>query len=274
MHRHSILLASLLGLCTHAVAQTAAAQTAAQIIASASDFDKDLAPGARAYFSRRAATLWVDGADGDDVIELSVAADGSLLVNGGDVPIDGGLASLATTRAIVVDGGDGHDVLIDATGLGAELRGGWGMDLLLWDDSGALGVSHTFSGGDERDFDLYLVNAPAHALGDDVWVEGSIITAESYDASASVGYFNGRFLSARDLASDQSAVAEGRILVGALYDAAGNDAYVDGPIVVGAPDADDVVLDGKIITADAWGTTTLTVRQVAGRRVIDVRSLP
>ncbi len=300
-------IAALIALGVAAFAANATAQTDSFTLNFAKIEVDYASASVSAFYDRSSCTLWVDGDETHDVIRLTVDSRGTILVNEGHVLVAGGRATTGNTCRVAVDGGAGNDVLIDTTGLHAELIGGPGHDVLLWDDFAELEVRHTFAlSAAARDVDLLLVNAPVQVVEDDVVVDGKILTAENYDA-ASVAYFDGKFLTAADLGAEQHVARTGRVLAGGIYDDSGDDVYVDGKIITAESydGHDDVWVDGKIITADSYdghddvwvdgkiitaerapsphgkviaadelGVTLLTLETAdAGRRVVRVTSL-
>jgi hypothetical protein len=292
----------------------AAAQTEAHSLHFAEAVFDDAPPQAEVHasFSARSGALWVVGGDGDDLLHVGVADDGAIVVNGGSVAIAGLQPTLLTVSAIYVDGGNGNDLLIDTTGKGAQLAGGWGMDVLAWDDALSFDVHFHFAPDDARDFDLMVTAPSLAAIHDDVIIDGKIITAENpawgtyfdgrflsardlnreqharfFDGrflsardltrEQQTLFFDGRFLSARDLTRDQQTVGE-RVLLGAIANAAGESLFVDGPIVPvpaggGWTSADDVWVDGKIITANDGGYVTFSLEEQDDRPVIRIDAL-
>src|SRR5262249_58363265 len=81
-----------------------------------------------------AGLLRVTGDDQDNVITVSRDAGGTILVNGGAVPIQGGAATVANTTHLHIVGAGGNDTisLNEANGAlpGAALFGGTGDDVL------------------------------------------------------------------------------------------------------------------------------------------------
>lgn len=155
-----------------------------------------------ATFDVAACTLWVDGNDDPNVISISADDGGRILVNGGEIPIVGGQPTVDDGCLISVHGGGGNDLLVDTSRLGAELEGGDGLDVLLWDDTAAFEVRHTFADAPSVNLDLGLIVQPGAVSEDDVVVDGRIITAEDWRAAAS--HFDGKLLTARDLTSEQT----------------------------------------------------------------------
>jgi len=103
-----------------------------------------------AVFDSVAQVLTVTGSGGDDVCVVSRDLAGNLRVDGGALPISGGVATVANTVRVVLSGLGGDDVLQmdDAAGAlpPAELDGGLGADVLI---GGA--AAETFLGGDGDD---------------------------------------------------------------------------------------------------------------------------
>src|SRR5262249_57004452 len=85
-------------------------------------------------------TLRVAGDDLDNTIVVSRDAAGTILVNGGAVAIQGGPATVANTRLILLNGGGGNDSLrLDETNGPlplARLDGGPGNDVLVGGSAG------------------------------------------------------------------------------------------------------------------------------------------
>src|SRR5215213_3782101 len=79
-------------------------------------------------------TLFVTGDDQDNVITISRTAGGTILVNNGAIPIQGGIATVANTTHFHLVGAGGNDniSLNQANGVlpGAALFGGAGNDTL------------------------------------------------------------------------------------------------------------------------------------------------
>src|SRR5262245_51100447 len=79
--------------------------------------------------------LWIVGNALDNSVMVSRTAGGTILVNGGAVPIQGGTATVANTRQVFINGGAGNDNLSlnEANGAlpGAALFGGDGNDTLV-----------------------------------------------------------------------------------------------------------------------------------------------
>ena len=96
-----------------------------------------LGPGCGSSGSQFAAAtgvLAVTGTEGADSFVVSATANGTIVVNGGAVPIGGGVPTVANTVRIELHGLGGDDPLvIDTFGgplPGAVLRGGSGVDVL------------------------------------------------------------------------------------------------------------------------------------------------
>jgi hypothetical protein len=91
-------------------------------------------PAVTATFVAADGTLRVVGDALDNTVVVSRNAAGAISVNGGAVPIQGGPATVANTRQIVINGGAGNDTLsLDETNgalPGAVLFGGPGDDVL------------------------------------------------------------------------------------------------------------------------------------------------
>jgi hypothetical protein len=94
--------------------------------------DRRILPAVTAVLA--AGTLRVTGDDQDNVITISRDAGGTILVNHGDVPIQGGTATIANTNHLHLVGAGGNDTIsLDETGgslPGADLLGGDGNDVL------------------------------------------------------------------------------------------------------------------------------------------------
>ncbi len=95
--------------------------------------DRRILPAVTALFS--ASELRVIGDDQDNVITISRDASGTIFVNNGDVPIQGGTATVANTTHLHLVGAGGNDSisLNEANGAlpGADLFGGPGNDVLI-----------------------------------------------------------------------------------------------------------------------------------------------
>jgi Ca2+-binding RTX toxin-like protein len=87
-----------------------------------------------AQFSPATGVLTVTGTDGPDSFVVSANANGSIVVNGGAIPISGGVPTVANTVRIVLQGRGGDDQLVldpvDALP-GARVLGGPGTDVLV-----------------------------------------------------------------------------------------------------------------------------------------------
>ncbi len=88
-----------------------------------------------AQFVPATGVLAITGTDGADSFVVSAIANGSIVVNGGAVPISGGVPTLSNTVRIELHGLGGDDQLVIST-LGAPLpdavlRGGSGIDVLI-----------------------------------------------------------------------------------------------------------------------------------------------
>jgi Ca2+-binding RTX toxin-like protein len=88
-----------------------------------------------AQFSAATGVLTLTGTAGADAYVVSAKADGRIVVNGGSVPISGGVPTLANTVRIVLQGRAGDDQLVlDPAGgalPGARFLGGPGADVLV-----------------------------------------------------------------------------------------------------------------------------------------------
>ena len=95
--------------------------------------DRRVLPAVTALFS--AGLLRVTGDDQDNVITISRDEEGTILVNNGDVPIQGGTATVANTSHLHLVGAGGNDSisLNEANGAlpAADLLGGAGDDVLI-----------------------------------------------------------------------------------------------------------------------------------------------
>jgi hypothetical protein len=91
-------------------------------------------PAVTATFSAGDGTLRVTGDELDNNVVVSRTADGTILVNGGAVAIEGGRATVANTALILLNGGAGNDTLSlsEANGAlpAAAISGGVGNDVL------------------------------------------------------------------------------------------------------------------------------------------------
>jgi Ca2+-binding RTX toxin-like protein len=133
-----------------------------------------IVPAVVASFSPGAQTLTVFGDSLDNTIVVSRDAAGQILVNGGDVPIQGGMATVANTALIQVFGqaGDDQISLDEANGAlpAANLFGGDGNDTLI----GGSGADHLFG---QAGNDTLLGKGGADLLfggaGDDVLIGGA-----------------------------------------------------------------------------------------------------
>lgn len=127
--------------------------------------------------------LYVDGTDGDDVLRVATDDRGVVLVNGTSLSVEGrkGTLTIDDVCAISVWGGPGNDVLIDATGLDIELLGGEGSDVLAWGDIQEVELTNEC---EEVDLDIVVETSPQPS------------------------YFDGKFLTARDLTRDQTYLVE------------------------------------------------------------------
>src|SRR5262245_48307877 len=100
----------------------------------------------KATFSPGAHLLTEFGDKGDNTITTSRDAAGRILVNGGAVSIDGGVATVANTSTIDVFGQDGNDTIAldESNGAlpAARLFGGAGNDTLI----GGSGADQLFGG--------------------------------------------------------------------------------------------------------------------------------
>src|SRR5215471_10712967 len=100
----------------------------------------------KANFSPDAGLLSVTGDHADNRIVASPNAAGQILVNGGDVPIDGGSSAVANTTEIQISGGNGDDTIALDESNGplpaAQLSGGNGNDVL----TGGAGADQLFGG--------------------------------------------------------------------------------------------------------------------------------
>ena len=100
----------------------------------------------KANFSPDAGLLSVTGDHADNRIVASRNAAGQILVNGGDVPIDGGSSTVANTTEIQISGGNGDDTIALDESNGrlpaAQLSGGNGNDVL----TGGSGADQLFGG--------------------------------------------------------------------------------------------------------------------------------
>jgi len=114
-----------------------------------------------AQFSPATGVLTVTGTEGADTFAISVNANGSIVVNGGGVPIAGGVPTLANTVRIVLNGLGGDDQLVlDQFGdplPDAAIVGGAGADTLVGgagDDSlqGGPGDDQILMGGGDDTF--------------------------------------------------------------------------------------------------------------------------
>jgi RTX calcium-binding nonapeptide repeat (4 copies) len=98
------------------------------------------------HASFKAGVLVATGDNLGDTITTSRNAAGQILINGGAVSIDGGDPTVATTKEIVVSGGNGDDTIsLDETNgplPAAQLFGGNGNDVL----TGGSGVDQLFGG--------------------------------------------------------------------------------------------------------------------------------
>ncbi len=74
-------------------------------------------------------TLWVHGDDGGNIIVISLDDDDRVLVNEQPVAIGRAWATAGDVCSVLVHGAGGNDVLVDHSGLGAELAGGAGLDV-------------------------------------------------------------------------------------------------------------------------------------------------
>jgi Ca2+-binding RTX toxin-like protein len=109
-------------------------------------------PGS-AVFDVATGVLTVTGSAGDDVCTVSRNAAGQLFVDGGALPISGGVATVANTSLVRLLGQAGNDVLRmdDANGPlpSADFVGGLGVDRFI-----GSGASESFVGGDGDDVAL------------------------------------------------------------------------------------------------------------------------
>ncbi len=128
-------------------------------------------------------TLYVDGTPDDDVIRVSLDDRGAVLINGDTLSVEGRRSVLTADDVcdISVWGGAGNDVLIDASGLDIELVGGEGSDVLAW--------------GHVEEVEMSI-------LCPDVELDLVVET------NAQPSYFDGKFLTARDLTRDQTYFVE------------------------------------------------------------------
>lgn len=140
---------------------------------------------AGAVFAPATGVLTVSGTDGPDSFVVSLAANGSLVVNGGAIPISGGVPTLANTVRIELRGNGGDDQLvIDQLGEvlpDGVLLGGAGADVLV----GGAG-DDTVYGGDGADQALL-------GPGDDtfVWSPGDDLDTVEGEAGVDRLLFNG-----------------------------------------------------------------------------------
>src|SRR5690242_18618640 len=108
--------------------------TAALGLGAATSTSARAAAGISATFHPAAGRLTAQGDSPDHNITISRAAAGTILVNGGAVPIDGGTPTVANTTLIDVDGQAGNDQLTldEVNGFlpPAHLSGGPGDDIL------------------------------------------------------------------------------------------------------------------------------------------------
>jgi len=128
----------------------------------------EISPGLKAAFDPATGILTVTGDNLNNTITISRNAAGIILVNGGALPVTGGVASVANTALIRVFGLGGNDVITFNESNGAlpkgELHGGPGNDTLtggsgpdlLFGDSGndtllGKGGSDLLFGGTEND---------------------------------------------------------------------------------------------------------------------------
>lgn len=152
-----------------------------------------------ATFSPATGVLSVYGTEGPDLLVVGAGADGSILVNGGQMPIRGGAPTLADLVGIEVRGRGGSDYLeLDEAGgplPGGRLFGGPGADVLV----GGSGDDEVTGGADDDiavlgDGDDTFVWQPGDAL-DTVEGEGGFDTLRFYgedvnenvDVSANAG---------------------------------------------------------------------------------------
>lgn len=107
-------------------------------------------PAVVASFIAGTGILTVTGDEGDNTIEVSRDAAGNILVNGGEVAIAGGPATVTTTLGITIKGADGNDTLSLNETNGAMpatiFHGGAGNDSMTGGSA-----KDIFFGGDGRD---------------------------------------------------------------------------------------------------------------------------
>ena len=88
-----------------------------------------------AQFSPATGVLTIYGTAGADTYVVSAKPNGSIVVNGGNVPISGGVPTVANTVRIVLQGRAGDDQLVldplGGTLPGARIAGGPGADVLV-----------------------------------------------------------------------------------------------------------------------------------------------
>src|SRR5262245_47846218 len=124
----------------HLVGRTAPAKKkpgtkrrAVQRTATFEQLGERITPAVNAFFSAGVLTVTGDGAD--NTIEVSRDAAGKLIVNGGAVAIKRGVATVANTKNIQINGQGGNDTLSlnEANGAlpKANIFGGAGNDTLI-----------------------------------------------------------------------------------------------------------------------------------------------
>jgi Ca2+-binding RTX toxin-like protein len=134
-----------------------------------------------AQFAPATGVLTVSGTEGADSFVVSATSNGSIVVNGGVVPISGGVPTVANTVRIVMLGRGGDDQLVlDPLGgalPGARILGGPGTDVLV---GGAGDDEFTWMPGDGND------TVDGRAGSDKLLFNGSD-DAESIDIVANAG---------------------------------------------------------------------------------------
>jgi Ca2+-binding RTX toxin-like protein len=89
-----------------------------------------------ARFDPATGTLATTGDNLDDTITISRDATGTIFINGGEVPILGGIPTIANTAEVQLSGRGGDDVIVVGNGLSAlvTIDGGAGNDTITGGD--------------------------------------------------------------------------------------------------------------------------------------------
>lgn len=228
-----------------------------------------------AQFVPATGVLAITGTEGADSFVVSANANGSIVVNGGAVPIGGGVPTLSNTVRIELHGLGGDDQLVIST-LGAPLpdavlRGGSGIDVLI-----AGSGNDEVTGGPGNDQiqmgagDDTALWAPGDGLdvvegqaGADTFVFTGNDVVELFDIAAN----NARARVFRDV--DQVSIDLGGVESIELATRGGVDSVVVGDVT--GTDVTEIRLDlGALAGGDDEAADTVTVNATQGADVLGI----